>query len=143
MTSLQRRLAAKVLKVGQSKVWLDPTKTKDIEKAITRIDIKKLIKQGVIKALPGKVPKPVEKKKRKRSVGSKKGAKYAIVPAKRMWISTIRPLRRTLRELKASGQIDSTTYKRMRLLVKGGMFRSRSHLKLYLEQHDLLKKVSK
>jgi hypothetical protein len=29
------------------------------------------------------------------------------------------------------------------MLVKGGMFRSRSHLKIYLEQHGLLKKGEK
>jgi len=140
MTSLQKRLAGKILKVGESRVWLDPNKIKDIEKAITKWDIRKLVKQGAIKALPEKLHRVKERKKKKYTTGRRKGAKYALLPGKRRWISTVRPLRKMLLELKNTGQIDLQTYKKIRLPVKGGMFRSRSHLKTYLEQHDLLKK---
>lgn len=140
MSSLQKKLASKILKVGESRVWLDPSKQKDIEKAITKWDIRKLIKQGAIKALPEKLHKPRERKKRRRGPGSKKGGKYAIVTRKERWISIVRPLREMLKELKSSKQIDNQTYKKLYKLVKGGMFRSRAHLKTYLEQHDLLKK---
>jgi large subunit ribosomal protein L19e len=140
MASLQKRLASKVLKVGVSRVWIDPEKREDVEKAITKWDIRKLVKKGDIKALPEKLHRPKERTKKKRGMGSRKGKKYSIVPRKRRWISTIRPLRRLLKELKSSGEIDNQTYRRMRLLAKGGMFRSRSHLRTYLEQHDLLKK---
>jgi len=137
---LQRRLAADILKVGKSRVWLDPTKREEIEKAITRADIKRLIKKGYIKALPEKVHKPREKVKKKKHAGSRKGTKFSRLPAKRRWIHTVRALRALLKELKSSGQISTPTYRKLRLLVKGGMFRSRSHLRTYLEQHDLLKK---
>ncbi len=140
MTSLQKRLAAKVLKVGMSKVWLDPAKREDIEKAVTKWDIRKLIKQSAIKALPEKLHMPKVRIKKRKGTGRRKGGKYSIVTRKRRWISTIRPLRELLKELKASSQIDNPTYKKMRLLAKGGMFRSRAHLRLYLEQHHLLKK---
>ena len=140
MTSFQKKLAAKILKVGQSRVWLDPKKMKDIEKAITRIDVKKLVKQNSIKVLPAKIHKRRTEKKRRRGIGNRKGSKYAKVSKKDRWIATVRPLRRTLKELKTSQQIDNPTYKKMRSLVKGGMFRSRTHLRLYLEQHGLLKK---
>jgi large subunit ribosomal protein L19e len=140
MSGLQKRLAASILKVGESKVWLDPSKIKDIEKAITRIDIKKLIKQGAIKALPGKLRKPREMKKSRKGIGSRKGAKYSIFKRKERWISTVRPLRKMLKELRTSQQIENVTYKKLYKLVKGGVFRSRSHLKVYLEQHNLLKK---
>jgi large subunit ribosomal protein L19e len=137
---LQRRLAADILKVGKSRVWLDPTKREEIEKAITRTDVRKLIKKGYIKALPEKVHMPKEKRKKKKRLGSRKGTKFSRLSSKRRWISTVRALRAMLRELKSSGQIDSKTYKHLRKLVKGGMFRSRSHLKTYIEQHGLLKK---
>jgi len=140
MTRLQKRLAAKILKVGESKVWLDPTKRKEIKDAITRIDIKKLIKKGYIKPLREKVKKPEEKRKRRRRAGRRKGSKYAKVSAKRRWISTVRPLRRMLKKLRDKGEIDRATYRRLYLLVKGGTFRSRSHLRIYLEQHGIIKK---
>lgn len=140
MDSLQKRLAAKVLKVGKSRVWLDPKKMKDIEKAITRIDIKKLIKQNSIRVLPEKLHVRKLVKKERLGRGRKKGSKYAKLSKKDRWMATVRPLRRMLKELKTSQEIDNPTYKKMRGLVKGGMFRSRTHLRLYLEQHGLMKK---
>ena len=135
MSSLQKKLAAKVLKVGVSRIWIDPAKREDVEKAITKWDIRKLIKRGIIKALPSKLHKPKDRTKNKRGAGSRKGKKYSIVPRKRKWIATIRPLRRFLKDLKSSGEIDNRTYRKMRLLTKGGVFRNRSHLRTYLEQH--------
>lgn len=140
MSSFQKELAAKILKVGVSRVWLDPTKMKDIEKGVTAIDIRKMIKKNMIKALPAKLHRPKEKQKRRKGRGSRKGAMYAIIPRKTRWISTVRPLRRYLKELKTSNQIENSTYRKMRMLVKGGMFRNKSHLRVYLDQHELLKK---
>jgi len=140
MSSLQKKLAAKILKVGISRVWLDSTKTKDIEAAITKADIRKLIQKGYVKALPKKLKKPKEKLKKRRGPGKKRGSKFAKITKKRRWIFTVRPLRKMLKELKVSGQIDNPTYRRLYKLVKGGVFRNRSHLKIYLEQHGLIKK---
>ncbi len=137
---MQKRLAAKILKVGESKVWLDPTKIKEIKGAITRIDVKKLIKQGAIKTLPEKLRRPSVVEKRRKGVGSKKGAKHAIITAKRKWINVVRPLRRMLKELKTAGEINNRTYRKLYMQVKGGTFRSRAHLRIYMEQHGLLKK---
>ncbi|MBI2545333.1 MAG: 50S ribosomal protein L19e [Candidatus Aenigmarchaeota archaeon] len=139
MSSVQKRLSAKVLKIGGSRVWLNPDKMKDIEKAITKIDIRKLVKKGDIKSLPEKVRIKVPMKNRKRGHGSKKGRKHSIVPSKTKWINTVMPQRRLLSELKTDGLIDGKTYRKMYKLVKGGMFRSRSHLKLYMQQSRILK----
>ncbi|MEM5801964.1 MAG: 50S ribosomal protein L19e [Candidatus Aenigmatarchaeota archaeon] len=139
MTSLQKRLAARILKVGQSRVWLDPSKIKEIEKAITYADVRRAILKGWIKKLPEKI-KVKTSKKSKRGEGSRKGKKHSIIPAKRKWIQTVRALREYLKKLKATKQIDNTTFKRLYRLVKGGAFRSKSHLKIYMEQHGLLKK---
>ncbi len=140
MVSIQKRLAAKVLKRGISRVWLDPAKMKDIEKAITRWDIRKIIKMGEIKALPQRIKGKTRYKKVKRGPGSRKGKKYAIVPRKSRWMSTVRPQRRMLKELKSAGQLENANYRKLYNLVKGGMFRSRAHLRLYIEQKSMLKK---
>jgi large subunit ribosomal protein L19e len=137
--SLQRRLAADILGVGESRVWLDPAQTKDIQSAVTRADVKKLISRGLIRALPEKLRKPKVRRKRK-GPGRRRGAKYARLTKKARWISRVRPQRRMLRELRDTGQIDRPTYRRVYLLVKAGMFRSRTHLRTYLEQHGMLKK---
>ncbi len=140
MVSIQKKLAAKVMKAGISRVWLNPEKMKDIEKAITKWDIRKLVKKGDIKTLPEEIKVRTDVKKRKRGPGSRKGKKYSIVPRKRRWMSTVRPQRKMLKELKASVQLDNANYRKLYNLVKGGMFRSRAHLKLYIEQNNMLKK---
>ncbi|MFQ5758479.1 MAG: 50S ribosomal protein L19e, partial [Candidatus Bathyarchaeia archaeon] len=45
----QRRLAAEILKVGESRVWIDPDRTEDVEIVITRDEIRRLIHEGAIR----------------------------------------------------------------------------------------------
>lgn len=142
--TLQKKLASDILKVGKSRIWLDPdpAKQKEIQTAITRADIRKLIKKNLIKTMPEKISRPrtAKERKRRRKRGSRRGSKYARLPKKRRWMTTVRPLRKMLKELKDGGQIDNPTYRRLYMLIKGGQFRSRSHMRLYIEQHGMLKK---
>lgn len=141
--NLQKKLASQILKVGRSRVWMDPEHKKDVDAAITKADVRRMILKGYIKKLPEKLKVREVRKKRKKGIGSRKGSRHAKVPAKRKWITTVRPLRKMLKELKTSNQLDNKTYRKLYMLVKGGMFRSRSHLKIYLEQHGLIKKGEK
>ncbi|MFH1623290.1 MAG: 50S ribosomal protein L19e [Candidatus Aenigmatarchaeota archaeon] len=142
--TLQKKLAADVLKVGQSKVWISPDKEnqKDLQAAITRADIRRAIKKGLIKARLGKIPMPARagRSKRRKKAGSRKGSKYARLPKKKRWIATVRPLRKMLKEIKLAGEVDNATYRKLYMLIKGGQFRSRSHMRIYMEQHGMLKK---
>ena len=54
MTNLssQRRLAAQILKVGKNRVWINPELIDDVEGAITRDEIKRLIHEKIIVSLP-------------------------------------------------------------------------------------------
>lgn len=137
---LQKRLAADILKVGQSRIVMNPEHLEDIKNAITRRDIKRIIAKGHIKVRRGKVkrPKPYQKKK-KRGPGSKKGSSGARLTKKERWMHTIRPMRKILKELRDKGTIDTRTYRKTYLLAKAGMFRNRSHLRLYLKQKGVLR----
>jgi large subunit ribosomal protein L19e len=44
----QKRIAAQVMKVGEGRVWIDPEASEDVAEAITREDIRGLIKEGTI-----------------------------------------------------------------------------------------------
>jgi len=135
--NLQKKMASQILKVGTNRVWLDPKHAKDLDAAITKADTRKMILKGWIKALPEKIHKPREKRNRRRGQGSRKGARYSIVDRKTRWILRVRPMREMLKEMRAKEEIDNPTFKKLYLLVKGGMFRSRSHLRLYIEQNNL------
>lgn len=137
---LQKRLAADILKVGQSRIVMDSDHLEDIKNAITRRDVKRIISKGYIKVKRGKIKKPkLYQKKKKRGPGRKKGSRGARLTKKERWMHTIRPMRKMLKELRDKEAIDTRTYRKTYLLVKAGMFRNRSHLRLYLKQKGVLR----
>jgi large subunit ribosomal protein L19e len=147
MTNLasQRRLAAEILKVGQNRVWIDSERMDDVEGAITREEVKKLIHEKVIVSLPEKGvsrsrAKVVRKKKvvgRRKGPGSRKGSGHSKVSKKEAWMSKIRSLRRKLRELKANRVITESSYRKMYGMAGSGKFESVADLERYLKAHDL------
>lgn len=132
MTS-QRRLAAKILKCGENRIWLatDPR----IKKAITRADIRRLIEDGLIKKMPIKHLAKKQVKKRKKA-GSRKGAKGARQGKKEIWLKVVRPQRKLLRQLKLEKKISSTIYRKTYRMIKGGVFRSKHHMLEYLKEKE-------
>lgn len=150
MTGLtsQRRLAAQILKVGRNRVWIDPERLDDVEGAITREEIRKLIRERAISPLPekgvsrtrAKVIRGKKRKGRRRGPGSYGGSAYAKTSRKEMWMKKIRSLRKRLRELKASRIIAETTYTRLYRMAGSGRFSSIADLERYLKAHDLWRK---
>jgi large subunit ribosomal protein L19e len=64
MANLQKKMAAQILKVGKNRVWLDPKHSKDLDAAITKADVRKMILKGWVKAKSEKIHKPREKTKK-------------------------------------------------------------------------------
>lgn len=143
---MQKRMASEILGVGESRIWMDPDRVGEISTAITRDDVKRLISNGAIKKKPqtsvsrGRARKSQEQKKKGRQSGpgSRKGPKGSRKPQKKEWISKVRPLRRRLKELRAEGKIDSSVYRKLYRKVKGGAFRSKSHLETHLKDKGIL-----
>lgn len=143
----QRRMAASILDVGLGKVWFDPEESKTIASAVTREDMRRLVNQGVVQAKMEdgqskywtRFRRQQRAKGRRRGHGKRKGAKTARFPKKARWISTIRPLRRILGELKEAKKIDKATHRKLYVLMKSGMFKSKAHLETYLKENKVLK----
>ena len=151
MTGLrsQRRLAAQILKVGQNRVWINPERMEDVEAAITREEIRKLIHEGIIKSRPEKGVSRArarilhEKKKKglRKGPGSRSGAAHAKISKKEAWMTKIRALRKRLRELKTRKTITDDTYRRMYRMAGSGRFDSVADLERYLKAHGLWRKT--
>ncbi|HUV02192.1 MAG TPA: 50S ribosomal protein L19e [Desulfobacteria bacterium] len=142
----QKRIAAQVMKVGEGRVWIDPEASEDVAEAITREDIRGLIKEGTITI---KQKKGVSRARarvratqkalgRRKGHGSRKGAKGARESRKNRWITKIRALRRRLKEYRDEGSMDKTTYRRLYNKANGGEFRNVAHLKDYITTNELL-----
>jgi large subunit ribosomal protein L19e len=134
--NLQKKIAAKILKCGENKVWLDPTNVK-IKTAITRNDIRRFIKEGFIKKLPEK-RKVKLKEKRQQRTGSIKGAIGARESKKSNWLKVVRPQRKILKELKSKNKLSLHSYRAVYKLIKGNFFRSKAHLMTYLKEKKLM-----
>jgi large subunit ribosomal protein L19e len=143
----QKMLAARVLKCGLSRVWIDPSRSADIADAITAEDVRGLIKDGVIRALPKRGISKSRKnvlalqkgKGRRKGRGSRKGALGTRFNKKDAWMVRIRSIRKLLAELKAESRIDNKTYRNIYRKSKSGFFRSRSHVLIHLERNNLLR----
>lgn len=145
--SIQRRLAAEILGVGESRIRIDPKEIERVSEAITREDVKRLIREGIIYVEPvhgnsrGRWRRVHRQKVkgRRRGHGKRKGASNARMPAKRVWVARIRKMRRYLRYLRDHGIIDPRTYRRLYRLAKGGAFKSLSALQAYMRESGIVK----
>ncbi len=150
MTNLtgQRRLAAQILKIGQNRVWIDPARMDDVDGAITREEVRKLIHEKIIVSLPEKGvsrsrAKTIRSKKhlgRRSGPGSITGAGHAKVTKKDAWMIRIRSLRRKLRELKASRVITEATYTQYYRMAGSGRFQSIADMERNLKANDQWRK---
>ena len=147
---VQKKLAGKLNKCSPKRVKIDISRADEITESITKADIRGLVADGAITIKQKKgVSRARANKKREQKIkgrqkghGSRKGTKNARSPKKRVWINKIRIQRRLLKELREKEMITKSTYGSLYLKAKGGFFRSKNHLKLYMEEHKLINKKS-
>ena len=143
-------MAAKIMKCGESRVWIDPTRIADVAEAITSDDIRRFVNDGVIKAKPKKglsnfrtkKNKAQRKKGRRRNRGSLRGASGTRLNRKQNWMKTIRSIRKLATQLKTDQKIDNKTYRDVYMKSKSGYFRSKAHVMIYLERNNVLTALS-
>ena len=142
---MQKRLAAQVLKVGTSRVWIDPTFEDEVALAITKDDIRRLIDEGAIQTKPKKgvsrgrarYRMAQKRKGQRRGPGRKKGKHTAKISRKERWMRKIRPLRKELKRLRAEGRITSKVYRELYRKAKGNAFRNTAHLRTHIAENKL------
>ena len=144
----QKRISAQLLKVGTNKVHFDPEKLTEIKEAITKSDIRSLIRTKAISIKKhnqqsNSRTRKIALQKRKgnqKGPGARKGKKTARLSKKKRWMAKIRTQRTFLRSLKKNESIFTESFQDLLAKAKGGFFRSKRHIKLYLEEKKLFKK---
>lgn len=144
---IQKRLAAQILKCSPKRIRLDVERLDEIKEAITKADIKSLInnkaiievqKKGISR-FKARIRHLKKKEGRYKGFGSRKGRNTARLPPKRRWMNAVRLQRRFLKMLKDKKMIDNKAFYELYAKIKGGFFRSKRHLELYIKEHKLSK----
>ena len=149
--STQRRIAAQLLKVGVNRIVFDQDRLNDIKEAITKVDLRSLIQEKAIKVKPVKgnsryrVRETIRQKRkgRRRDIGSRRGKATARLKPKKVWMNKIRAQRNLIAILKDKKLVTTQTYRILRKRAKGGFFRSKAHIKLYLKTNNLIQNGKK
>ncbi len=144
----QKRLASQILKCSEKRIVFDSSRLEDIKEAITKADIRGLVSNKVIAKKPVKGVSKIRARKRKeqkrkgrqKGFGSKKGKKGARLPKKKAWMGKVRIQRRFIKHLRDKKVLNKKDYQNVYLKIKGGFFRSKRHIKLYLTEQGLVEK---
>lgn len=144
----KKRLAAEILKTSPGKIRFAAGALEDVKKAITRSDMRGLIAVGKITtsadnlhSRAGARRRTLQKRKGlQKGKGSKKGTKYSLVSRKEQWVQRIRAQRELIAQMRDKKLLSSKNYQLLYAKTKGGYFRNRRHIKLYISEHSLLEK---
>ena len=145
--TVQKRLASEILKCSPKKIVFDTDSLEEIKEAITKEDIKGLIRQKIIKkkhhnntsrSRARKIH--IQKTKgRRKGLGSRKGKATARLKPKLSWMNRVRVQRKLLKILRGKGVINTKLYRDLYLKSKGGFFRSKRHIKMYMHERGIKK----
>ncbi len=141
----QRRMAAEILRVGRNRVWIDPEKASEVELAIAREEIRRLIHEKAIRKLQekgisrsrAKILHEKRKRGKLKGLGRRSGSKGARAPSKEAWMKRIRALRKRLRGLRDRHTISETAYRQLYVMAKSGSFRSVADMDRYIDSSSL------
>jgi large subunit ribosomal protein L19e len=138
-----RRVAAQMLNRGESAIRINKEALEEVSKAITREDIKRLIKNGNIVALKPKHNLSMRSKElrvkrsegRRRGMGRRKGTEKVRRPIS--WEKKVRSQRMLLKELKLAKKLDNKTFNKFYMLIKGNAYVSKASLLLHLKEEGV------
>ncbi|SRR3989344_1421320 len=148
---MKKRIVQSLYNVGLKRIWIDPTKLKEVKEAITKNDVKGLVKKGIIiiKQNHGSSRFRIRKaniqsrKGRGKGIGSRKGASNARLSRKSEWMIKIRNQKILLKSLRDKSSISRRDYRSLYRKAKGGFFRNKRHLEIYLQEHKLIENGNK
>ena len=142
-----RRIASDVIGVGENKIRFKPEANAKIGEALTREDVRALIKDGSIyfiaprgvSRIRGREKQEQSRKGRRGGIGSRKGTHAARRSPKEHWIAKVRSQRKYLRALIAGKKLNEGASRKIYLMIKGNAFKGVKFLDTYLKDNKFVK----
>ncbi len=141
-----RRLAADIMGAGESRVRFNPDEMARIGEALTRDDVRALIKEGIIYAIPARgvsragARQRAEGKRvgRHSGHGRRKGTSAARGEPKETWMAKVRSQRKLLFKMREEKTISPEAVRKIYAMIKGNAFRGKMVMRNYLNENNLL-----
>lgn len=130
----KKELASRALGVGKGRIVFISSRKDEIKEAITKQDIRGLVKNGaiMIKGSKGRKKKERKSSRVKRKTPGK--LRLKVNTRKRDYITLTRKLRKYISALKVEGKIDNGTFKELRKKIRNKEFKSKANLKYHIEE---------
>jgi large subunit ribosomal protein L19e len=126
---LKKNLAVKTLGIGKDKVVFSNDRLDEVKEAITRQDIRDLVKSGAIVIKDNVSRKKNVTRKHRRRAGS---IKKKVNKRKQEYVKMVRKLRKHVSEMKKQGKVDPEKSKELRKQIRNKKFRSKRNLKEHM-----------
>ncbi len=139
-----KRVASDLLHRGSSSIRISSASLEDAEKAITRDDVRRLIKSGGIFALKAKhnassrskILKEKRAEGRRRGIGRRRGTRQARRGIS--WEKKVRSQRTFLKKLKELQKLDTATFNTLYGQVKGNVYANKAALVIHLRDQGIV-----
>ncbi len=138
-----KRVASDMMHRGINAIRINSASMEDAEKAITRDDVRKLIKSGGIIAIKAKhnvsarskVLREKRSEGRRRGMGRRRGTRQARRGIS--WEKKVRSQRAFLKMLKSMGKIDTSTFNSLYGQIKGNVYANKAALVIHLRDQGI------
>lgn len=137
-----KRLAADLLGVGISRIRINPSETKRADEAMTRNDVRDLIRDKVVYLDKVHGQRTNEKRKR-HGHGKRKGTANARTPGKTEWIRQVRSQRKYLKDLVKNGILKKESKREVYLKIKGNAYKGKRAMFLSLQENGFVASSAK
>ncbi len=127
----KKDLVSRTLDIGKTRITFNVERLSDIKEAITKQDIKDLVKDGAIIIKSPKGRKAVVKRNNRRRAGS---IKQKATNKKRLYMIITRKLRAYTKSLLEKDKISKEDYYTLRKEIRTKAFRSLAHFKERVHQ---------
>ena len=124
--SKKKDLAVKTLGIGRKRITFNKERLDEIKEAITKQDIRDLVKEKAISLREIKGKRKIVKRKSRRRAGS---IKQKVNTRKKDYMAITRKLRAFIQELKKHETITLEQYKTLRKEIRSKNFKSKAALK--------------
>ena len=125
----KKQLAIRTLGIGKDRIMFVKTRLDEIKEAITKEDIKQLVREGAIMIKEKKGRRKIVKRTKKRGPGK---IRLKVNKRKKEYVIMTRKLRKYIKMLKENNRISQYNFEDIRKKIRNKKFSSLNNLKDYL-----------